>query len=454
MNTHRDPRWIGVLCRLYAGALWLYPRAHREAWGEEMRLAFRDRCREAARAGRGPWRVLFADLVPDLAASAAREHAEFFTGDTTMKRTRLVVLLAAFAGLLIFRVQLGDYAMAAHDWWKQYQQARDERALRAHEAALAALVERRGGAHADVIAAELYWTAGRGFALRMHPSDASLQPMAVEQAWLDHADAAFARALRANDAWAWWLATGECPARPATCNASIALDRIKQLDGDNGAVWLLEMDLARDARDPARLRAALAKLAASPRFDSHLGDAVRGMLAAFALEPLPARLHVSYLSDAATTPEQSAILLAGELAFTSDVMRGLGYKALLDACHTRDPAIDAERSADCRATGRLLASGERTLIEERFGDLLLLRTASPAELGQVQQAIRDSRWREDQYMRMDPSLSADDAQRWRAAWMAGGSETQVIARLLHERGIALQAPAGFQVDPRMTDPNH
>ena len=74
MNARKshDPLWIGLLEHVYAGALWLYPPAHRKRWGADMRLAFRDRCREAAHAGRGPWRVLsvlrilptwFRDLV-------------------------------------------------------------------------------------------------------------------------------------------------------------------------------------------------------------------------------------------------------------------------------------------------------------------------------------------------------------------------------------------------------
>jgi hypothetical protein len=452
MSARRDPYWVIALCRFYSAALRLYPRAHQRAWGQEMRLAFRDRCREAVRAGRGPWRVLLADFIPDFATSAVREHADFVFGDSSMKRTRLLVLLFAFAGLLIFRVQLGDCTLAVHDWWKQYQQAQDDRALREHEAALAVMVEQRGGAHADVIAAEFYWSAGRGFHLLYFTSDHPEPPIADERTWLDHADTAFARALRANDVWAWWLATGACPARAAICHADIALERLRQLDGDNGAVWMLDLDLANEAHDPVRQRAALAKLAASGRYDSHFGDAMRSMLATFALKPLPGRLRVTNPYDAtAATSEQSTVLLAGELATEIDAMRGLGYKPLLDACRTRDPAVDAERAADCRAAGRLLAERKGTILEDRFGDLLLLRAASPAELRQARQAIRDSLWRDKQYFRFDPETSPENAQHWRAAWMAGGSEAQVEDRLLRERGIALQAPANFFVEARMTD---
>ena len=444
-----------MLCRLYACALWLYPRSHRELWGEEMRLAFRDRCREAARTGRGPWHVLLAELVPDLAASLAREHVHSISGDPTMKRFRLLALLLAFAGLLIFRAQLGDVMLKAHDGWKQYQQAREERALRDHEATLAALVESRGGAHADVIAAELYWAAGQGYRLlypQRYLTDQDTSEQRVADARLDRAGAAFARALRANDTWALWLATGDCPARPAICDRDDALKRLREIDGDNGAIWLIDMDLAGQVHDSQRLRTALARFASSKRFDSHYGDAMRGMLAAFALRPMPRPLWAPDAYEWTPTREQSAVVLAGYLASSSDVMRGLGYKVLLDFCRTRDPAVDAERAGDCKAIGELLAARKGTLIEDMFGNLLLLRAATPDELARAQQNIRDELWRNQQFYRFDPDASPEAAQRWRAAWMAGGSETQVEDRLLHENGIAMHASADFKVDPDRTDP--
>lgn len=450
-----DPRWIGVLCRMYAAALWLYPREHRAIWGEEMRLAFRDRCREAARAGRGPWRVLAADLVPDLAVSVANEHLHSMTGDSPMKRVRLYALLLAFAAVLIFRAPIGAALLKAHDTWKMYQQAREERVLRDHEADLAELVETRGGAHADVIAAQLYWAAGQGYR-RLYPqprfrTGLSDSDRSIADARLDRADAAFARALRANDTWALWLATGVCPARPANCDREAALKRLQARDGDNGAVWMLDMDLAWQAHDPRRMRAALARLAVSSRFDSHYGDAMRGMLAAFALRPMPQPLWIPYETDAKPGIEQSAILLANGLAVSSDAMHGLGYKALLDFCGTRDPTASAERAADCRATGYLLAAGKGTLIEQMFGNQLLLRVVAPGDRARIRQDIRDARWRNRHFHWISPDHSIEAAQRWRAAWLQGGGEAEVEARLLHENGFALHAPAGFD-DPGILEP--
>jgi signal peptidase I len=43
-------RWVGLLCRVYAIALWAYPRAFRAQFGGEMQQVFRERCRAVARA--------------------------------------------------------------------------------------------------------------------------------------------------------------------------------------------------------------------------------------------------------------------------------------------------------------------------------------------------------------------------------------------------------------------
>lgn len=76
MNGLKSPEatWIPKLCRLHAVALVLYPRSHRERWGEEIQQVFRDRCREAKRGGAGPWRIGLTELLPDLVVGVCRER--------------------------------------------------------------------------------------------------------------------------------------------------------------------------------------------------------------------------------------------------------------------------------------------------------------------------------------------------------------------------------------------
>lgn len=64
-------------CRVYRVLLHAYPRAHREGFGEEMCILFRDLAREARESG-GVFRMarFWVRMLVDLAASAPAEHLD------------------------------------------------------------------------------------------------------------------------------------------------------------------------------------------------------------------------------------------------------------------------------------------------------------------------------------------------------------------------------------------
>lgn len=444
MNPRHDPRWIGVLDRVYAAALYLYPRAHREHFGGQMRLAFRDRCREAHRVGRGPAGVLLGELLPDLAASASRERIDAIAGLPPMKRMLLLALLVALAASLVFHARLGDAALALKDRWDQYQLELDNRALRGHEAALAAAVTQRGLPHADVLAAQLYFSASDGFR-RRYPDASGLHETPAEQAasdgLLDRADASFARALRADDRWALWLAATYCPAREPICAAEASSVRLREIDADNGAVWLNDLHKAAQAKDTSRERTDLARLAQATTYDWHYGDEMRGMLAAFDLRPLPGRLQQKYADGSAMTIADSSSIMAVWVGSANASTAMTGAQPLLDLCKSIEPSV----LADCRAAGRLLAERSDGIIDRLLGLALWRRVAMPVEQAQVARWYRDARWQQQQYAQVVPENSAAALHRWRAARASEPGEWQVLQRLLREQGIPLQAPADFQM---------
>jgi hypothetical protein len=51
------PAWHGVAESVYGMLLHLYPRSVRERHGEDMRQAFRDRCREVSDGRTSAWRL-------------------------------------------------------------------------------------------------------------------------------------------------------------------------------------------------------------------------------------------------------------------------------------------------------------------------------------------------------------------------------------------------------------
>lgn len=71
----KSNRWIESSQRAYARLLKLYPKDHREAYGESMLQVFGDQCREAqAHRGRPGLLALWLRTLLDLVVSAVREH--------------------------------------------------------------------------------------------------------------------------------------------------------------------------------------------------------------------------------------------------------------------------------------------------------------------------------------------------------------------------------------------
>ena len=462
MSIAKDPAWINPLCRFYAAALWLYPRSHRERWGADMRQVFRDRCREAARDGHGPLRVVFADLLPDLVVSVGNEHATVLTEMSPMKRFLLVAALFVAVGLGLFRDQITVALLDARDYWKQTQAIADMRARDAHWLALAAAVERdRRNSSDDVAAAILYWQGADGRdSHRFFPGwpDRSAADSARRDAQLDRADAAFARALKAGDRWAMWLAINDCPARPAVCNQDASLARLRESDAENGATWLAELKAGGDAHDPVRQRNALARFAQATRYDIHYGDMERALFAAFDKLPLPARLNTG-VSDSTATAGQLAE--ARRIDQAQLLVMGVwmpGYQQLFKYCHTKNAEADTERAPDCAAVGKLMAqSHDSTEMDVMSGLPIWLRAASPAVVPEVQRSIRNARWEMralgEKGIGPDEN-SASSWLEWKQAWLVGGGERAVTRRLMQQHGLPLQAPPEFTLDPKYLDPGN
>jgi hypothetical protein len=104
--------------RLYGALLHLYPKKFRAAYGQQMRLTFRDACRVAYhRNGAGGLLALWLPTLLDLFKSALEERAQ--QGEITMSKARLIALagpltilvgsvwLVASLGDLVLRIGLG-----------------------------------------------------------------------------------------------------------------------------------------------------------------------------------------------------------------------------------------------------------------------------------------------------------------------------------------------------------
>jgi hypothetical protein len=98
MNQHHQPadRRRARATRRYALLLQLYPRAHRRAFGPQMRQAFADHFHDAIELAGEDERRFWLGVLGDASKSVAREHLAALTERTSpMKASRLSVLTVA-----------------------------------------------------------------------------------------------------------------------------------------------------------------------------------------------------------------------------------------------------------------------------------------------------------------------------------------------------------------------
>lgn len=99
MNGQID--WVAASTRLYAALVGLYPRPFREAYGPELKLAFRDCVRDGyGRAGVWGVLVVWLGVVPDLLTSAADQHFEEEPGMAMKTITGVLTGTLTGAGLI------------------------------------------------------------------------------------------------------------------------------------------------------------------------------------------------------------------------------------------------------------------------------------------------------------------------------------------------------------------
>jgi hypothetical protein len=101
--------------RLYQALLYLYPKAFRAAYGQQMRLTFRDACRVAYHQnGVGGLLALWLPTLLDLLKSALEERAR--QGAITMSKARLIAWagpLTLLVGSVWLVASIGDFVLRA-----------------------------------------------------------------------------------------------------------------------------------------------------------------------------------------------------------------------------------------------------------------------------------------------------------------------------------------------------
>lgn len=209
--------------------------------------------------------------------------------------------------------------------------------------------------------------------------------------------------------------------------------------------------LGSDARNLAPLLvrgggadALLADARAATRFDHGMLDQVRWMQTALLRTPPTADERRTFADGDDFVPAEHAAIVAMSL-WSAYAMPNI--QPLLQACDPAAAGGDATRLRDCRHIGTVMADASDTRIGQLFGFAILRRIAStPADQAAVDARRRTYDWQMYEWGRVTEQAPRDGADRF-VRDLADASirdEHALIARALHEAGVAPEPPADWQ----------
>lgn len=285
MTHDPDPGWVRSALAAYDLCLWLYPKQLRDGHGDEMRQAFRDRCREAVRGERSAFRVLMLELLPDILVSAVREQVDATFGDMRPRQLWAFGLLALAAlGLLtqdLYSGYVNDLVKSADRKWRQFRTIQE---ITHREKAVRSLAEslRSGDARDRALAAYLYSSMHISESRRYEYADGheAGQLKRNLQADGEHSKSAATSVMDgASDAYPLAIAVQSCLPE-AGCNVDRAINQFTRREPDNAFAWSLALTRASRAGADVAVDRALRRMAQSGYYEDYQGSLTRDLLLA------------------------------------------------------------------------------------------------------------------------------------------------------------------------------
>jgi hypothetical protein len=444
----RDPKWIGLALKAYDACLPLYPREVREAHGEEMRQAFRDRCREVARGQRGAWQW-FGEMAPDLIGSAARAHADVggkADGRVLPGLSLLVLLAAALATQSRWSIATTDAMKSAGRALDVARATREWNHERAFVAETTASLLAQGDQESLAVAA-------------------LLQRGQFDQRWLDPVlwqnDGPMRAHLPDAGAKATSLAAPIFTGQPslgalaisaqacsvgAGCNEDSAIRRWLARDPDNAYPWMMSFKRASRRGDEAGMQHALAGVAKARYAQSHMAMVQRVLLA---------RVTADAPGDREAFADAAAQFRGMQGVLTDDLPNDMVVRcSLLPRLYGKARWIDEHPEAQpaCMHLAGLLAASSDAWAS-MYGWRQLKRSGIEMTPARVQ-AWRDAGWL---YSNVAWRVGGESTtagqpaqpwtleqwQRWNAAWAPGDGEVPALRRWLRANSLPEHAPADY-----------
>jgi hypothetical protein len=296
MSARRDPKWIGLALKAYDACLPLYPQAVRDAHGEEMRQAFRDRCREVSRGQRSAWQCFAVEMAPDLLGSAARAQWDGVFSERRGRQGLALAMLVLSLLLLVFRDSVSTGLL---DWTfktryaylsKQVEQVKAAEENRVRGLADELARDESPGSKAQaaflyrtLYSSTLFYSAAVDDAMAAvmaaRATDDSQGEVVFDRFFLgdgrvaDGQSAAAALEGIASVEHGWIAAAAVLSCLPsAGCDRTKAVARLTALEPDNAYGWSLRFKQAMHAHDETGVRNALAQMAASRYYEDHFAE--------------------------------------------------------------------------------------------------------------------------------------------------------------------------------------
>ncbi|MEO8742591.1 MAG: hypothetical protein ABI365_05295 [Lysobacteraceae bacterium] len=250
---------------------------------------------------------------------------------------------------------------------------------------------------------------------------------------------AFAAAAAPKDVLVQWLAAnaiGGCPKAPED---TATLRLFRQLEPDNAAGNLLQLNHTAACGDNVRIGATLGEMAHAKRFDSHFGLTVQAWLDVLSTKPSAKAL---LQADAVTGKQLDPLSLALNYA---TVAAEPDFTPLLDAC----PKGSLTNASVCAKIGHILAYTSKTALDRAIGFNLIERSDAMTASDKV--ALRELHW-----LMSPPSgkqLPAEMGRIIAIGWSHSDDEIQILRQAFGAGDLPLTPPANW-VDPVGKQPAH
>lgn len=260
---------------------------------------------------------------------------------------------------------------------------------------------------------------------------------------------ALALALGADDALVQVFLASSCDQPWANCDADAALERLAELDPDNGLAALMVLDRAHRRQQAGEEREAFEAFAKAERLTTLEGETPVAVRDFIGNADLPAAM-LEGAPEGLTAEDQRAVIVIGSWL----ARQRPGFSISAESARCRAEPLGADDRERCVAAARVLA-GSDDAISPRIGLRLLEDLADdPEEQALVRSRQRDLDWQTSAFGELTREVGATPGSvvGYLDAMIATGGERALMEKRLSDAGLPLTAPADWvPTDPRLSD---